>query len=356
MIAGLRSSGVEVTECHVHLWRGVEDRVRAASGGWRSPSFLIRLLRAYADLMRAYRRCGDYDVMVLGYPGQLDVPLGRVLTWLRRRPLVLDVFMSIYLIAEERGLAARHPATALLIRAVEKLALSLPDRLIQDTDEYVRWLGATYGLASGRFRLVPTGADDEVFRPIEAERDDGEFRVLYYGTFILNHGVDSIVEAARLLEAQPEVRFELVGEGPTKQDAQSLADRYGLRNVVLVDWLEQPELVRKIAESDVCLGAFGTTPQSMMTVQNKIYEALAMRKCVLTGWSPTVSRALTHGKHVWLCQRDGGPSLAQAILTLQSSAELRQSLAENGYQLFQEQYSTRALGAQFRQALEGLAG
>ena len=123
MIEGLRSNGVEVIECHETLWHGIEDRVQTASGGWLHPSFVRRVARAYWRLLQRYREVGEYDVMVLGYPGQMDVYLARALTWLRRRPLVLDVFMSVYLIAEERGLALRHPLTGRLIRWLEKLSL-----------------------------------------------------------------------------------------------------------------------------------------------------------------------------------------------------------------------------------------
>ncbi|MBN1138750.1 MAG: hypothetical protein JXM73_19355, partial [Anaerolineae bacterium] len=101
---GLRRNGVDLVTCHVPLWSGIEDRVQAASGGWARPGFLLRLAATYRRLLAAYRQVGDYDVMVLGYPGQMDTLLARLLTRRRRRPLVLDIFMSIYLIAEERGL------------------------------------------------------------------------------------------------------------------------------------------------------------------------------------------------------------------------------------------------------------
>ena len=52
--------------------------------------------------------------------------LARILTWLHRKPLVLDVFMSIYLIAMERGLTVKHPMTGPLIYWAEKLAVFCP--------------------------------------------------------------------------------------------------------------------------------------------------------------------------------------------------------------------------------------
>lgn len=81
MIEGLRRNGVDIVECHEQLWRGIEDRVRVASGGWLCSVFILRIVRTYLKLLWAYRRIGEYDVMVLGYPGQLDVYLARMLTW-----------------------------------------------------------------------------------------------------------------------------------------------------------------------------------------------------------------------------------------------------------------------------------
>lgn len=353
MIEGLRRNGVEVIECHVPLWKGIEDRVEAASGGWMRLAFIVRVIRAYWRLLRAYVKVSDYDIMMLGYPGQLDVYLARLLTWLRGKPLVLDVFMSIYLIASERGLTDKHPVTARLIYWLEKIACLLPDLLIIDTAEYVQWFQETYGLDPDRFRLVPTGADDRIFHPVETERpDDGLFWVVYYGTFIPNHGVRYIVEAAKILEDDETIRFELIGRGPDHAKAVALAERYSLPNVTFVDWLDKKDLVGRIDNADVCLGGFGTTPQSLMTIQNKIYEGLAMAKPVITGESKAVQRVLQHETHVYLCKRANSQSLAKAISSLRAFPERRKQLAENGHRLFSKEFDLKHNGLRFASHLK----
>jgi glycosyltransferase involved in cell wall biosynthesis len=352
MIEGLRRNGVEVIECHERLWYGIEDRVQTASGGWLRPSFVSRVSRTYWRLIKSYRDVGEYDAMVLGYPGQMDVCLARALTWLRRKPLVLDVFMSIYLIAEERGLVLRHPLSGRLIRWLEKLALWLPDLRIQDTAEYVGWFSDTYGLAPGRFRLVPTGADDRVFHPVEGDgHDDGILRVLYYGTFIPNHGVQHIVEAARLLKAEPDIHFELIGDGPTRAHDMAMAQEHRLTNISFLGWMDKGALAARVAEADLFLGAFGKTPQSIMTIQNKIYEGLAMAQPVITGDSPTVRSQLEHGREVYLVEREDPQALAQAILTLRDDPALRERLAEYGHRCFSERFSTACIGKLTRRHL-----
>lgn len=358
MIAGLRAAGVEVIECHAPLWTGIEDRVNVAAGGWANLSFLKRVVSVYRKLLSKYIALDKtYEVMVLGYPGQLDVFLARLLTWLHRKPLVLDLFMSIYLIAVERELAARSKVSVNLLRRLEAFACRWPDLLICDTEAYAAWHHQTHRLAPDKFRLVPTGADDRFFKPLAGKKSHhGQFKVLYYGTYIPNHQVETIVEAAAILRDQAAIHFELVGAGPTRPTAEKLASDYGLNNILFIDWLAKEQLTEKITTADLLLGAFGTTPQSLMTIQNKIYEGLAMGKPVITGRSPVISQALPHKKYVYLVERANAQALADGVLTLYHKPALRDSLGRQGRRLFEKNYSIARLGYRFKEHLLELLG
>lgn len=360
MIEGLRRAGVEVIECHATLWHGIEDRVQTASGGWLRPAFWRRVLQTYGQLLKRYRQVGTYDILIVGYPGQYDVFLAHLLARLRRRPLVWDVLNSMYLITMERGIADRHPTTAKIIRFLEKLACRQADVMILDCQAFVDWFSETHGAARERFRLVPIGADDTVFRlAMEttstltcSAQGAKDFKVLYYGSYIPNHGVPVIIEAARRLKAHPEIRFELVGSGPERKRAQSLAQ--GLPNVTFTDWLEKPELAARIAECDVCLGTFGATQQALVTNNNKIYEGFAIKKPVISGASPAMPEALKHSEHLYLCERGNPQALAEAIQTLRNDPVLCKRLGEKGYRIFHEQFDVAHIGEVFAARLREL--
>lgn len=354
MIEGLRRSGIEVVECHVSLWRSIEDRVATVSGGWRLPAFWWRVFSAYAQLLWAFwPQRHTFDVVVCGYPGQFDVFLARLLSWWTHTPLVWDVFMSIYLIALERGLGGNNQLILDIIRCVERLACRLPDRLIQDTAEYVRWFHDTHNVSNSRFRLLPTGADSSLFQPLPLRpRNAAPFRVLYYGAYIPNHSTPTIIEAARLLAPYTDIEFKLIGDGPDLASCMALATTYGLQNVRFRGWLDQAALIAEVAEVDVCLGAFGATPQSLMTVQNKVYEGLAMQRAVITGDGPAVRAALCAGEEVLLCARCDPQALATAILRLYFDADLREQIAIAGQRRFQSAYTLEQLGVQFKAHLE----
>ncbi len=356
MIDRLKSQGIDVIECHEQLWRGFDDREQAAVAGWRRPAFWWRAVTVYLRLFRKYFSIGPYDIMLVGYPGQPDLPLARLLSRLRKAPLVWDVLMSLVLIAEERGIGERSPAALALLRNIERLALKLPDRIIIDTPAYAAWFEKNYGLRQDRVRLLPLGADDRVFQPARsADNRDGVFICLYYGSFLKSHGVQTILEAARLLVDRPEICFELIGDGPERVRAEQYVNDQGLGNVRFSDWTDPSKLVQKIANADLCLGTFGETRQGLVTMQNKIHEAMACARPVLTGDSPAIRGLLAHGEHIYLCPRQDGAALAGAITTLYEDPALRERLAKSGHSFYTENLAFDRLAEQLTRILGEIA-
>jgi glycosyltransferase involved in cell wall biosynthesis len=353
MIDRLRAQGVQVIECHARLWRGIEDREQVGGGGWKSPRFWWRAITAYARLLWRYLRVGSYDVMLVGYPGQPDIPLARLLTWMSGKPLVWDVLMSIYLIARERKLEARSRFSVEMMRRLESLDCRLVDWFLLDTPAYADWFQETYAIPKQRIRLLPLGADDRVFKPATQQaRPENAFGCVYYGTFIPNHSVETIIRAADLLRSDPEIQFELIGQGPEKAKARQLAHELGLENVRFVDWMDVESLIAEVGQSELCLGTFGKTPQALMTMQNKIHECLAMAKPLINGDSPVMRALFQHGEQIYLCPREDPQALAQAIRALKGNPALREKLARQGYAYYQEHLSFERLGQQLAGYLE----
>lgn len=355
MIEGLRCNGVSVIECHENLWNGVEDRVQITSGGWLNPKFWFRVIRTYSKLLNQYSKIHDFDIMMVGYPGHFDVYLARLLCWIRRKPLVWDVFMSIYLIATERGLDQRSQTTTKLINKAEGLALRLPKLLIQDTQDYVDWFNQQYGIPKDKFRLVPTGVDDRVFHPfLQSKPGDDIFRVIYYGTYIPNHGIEYIIDAARILATENSVRFELVGDGPEKSKAVEIANANHLDNIKFIDWLDLDTLTQRISKAEVCLGSFGSTPQALMTIHNKVYQGMAMQKAVITGDSDAIRAVFEHKENIFIVSRMDSNALADGILELRNNPKLLKHIQLSGYRSIVSNYTLEHTGRRTRRIIETL--
>jgi len=354
LIAGLRQNGVEVSECHSQLWRGVSDRVMAAGGGWRRPQFWWRVLKAYIRLWWRHIHTGDYDIMLVGYPGQFDVYMGRLLSWWRGVPMVLDVLMSLHLIAEERGLTKKSPLSGKLIFWLEKGGLHLPNLLLVDTPEYEEYYCQKYNLDETRFAKVPLGVNDRLYYPrLNIQPDSSEFRIIYYGTFIPLHGVETMIRAAHELRDDRQIQFYFFGDGQERPSAGKLVNELKLENVHFQGWISKRALPLEIARSHLCLGVFGTTKQSRCTIQNKIWEGMMMQRPVITGDAETIRQELSDKRHVYLVKRADAKALAKGIQELKQNPDLRRQIAESAFLRVQEN-TVAVIGLLTKEALKNL--
>ncbi len=333
IIDGLRKARVVVHECQRDLWGTTNERVELVVSGWRKPKTWILIAQTYVSLIKEFFNYKDYDAIVVGYPGYLDVFLARIMAWVKHKPLVWDVLMSVYLISIDRNLQKESRLSIWLIAQLEKLALRLPDRLVIDTAVYRDWFVKKYRIKADRFRLLPIGADNRYFKPQSTRTlpKKKEFNVIYYGSYIPNHGTKYIIQAANILKEIPYLMFYMVGAGPDLTECRGEVKRLKLSNVIFIDWLAKKDLVPLINNSDVVLGSFGLVNQSLLTIHNKVYEGMAARKAVITGDSPAIQDVFTNKKELLLCERGNAKSLAQAILLLHSDDSLKKKIEKEGH-------------------------
>ena len=120
MIASMRAVGIEVIECHEKLWESIEDRVNVTKGGWLNPIFWWRVVKTYSRLIKRFKSIGDFDVLMTGYPGQFDIYLANYFAKKRKKPLVADIFMSLYVIVHERKLEKAKFSAVKVLDLLEK--------------------------------------------------------------------------------------------------------------------------------------------------------------------------------------------------------------------------------------------
>jgi glycosyltransferase involved in cell wall biosynthesis len=86
-------------------------------------------------------------------------------------------------------------------------------------------------------------------------------------------------------------------------------------------------------------------------IPNKVFDALACGRPVITGDTPAVREAFTHGEDIWLCTAGDASALANAITTLRADADARARVATAGHELFKRRFSIDALAADVSRTL-----
>jgi glycosyltransferase involved in cell wall biosynthesis len=331
VISALRGAGAEVELVHREVWTR-EHKFAGNLGAF------ARLLAAQPPL--ALRRLpAEVDVLLVGYPGQLDV-------WAARRhgrPVVFNPMVSLYdTLAGDRGRVRPGSPAARALRELDRRSLRAADRVVADTRANAAYLAELAGIEEPAVCYV--GAEERLFRP--AWRRGGEFRVLFVGKLIPLHGLEAILEAARLL---PEVPFRLVGSG---QLEPLLAGRPA--NVEHVPWVAYERLPAEYAAAGCALGVFGRSEKAERVIPNKAFQALAVGVPLVTADTEAARELLGNGRDALLTSREPA-EIAAAIRALRDDAALAERIGAAGRATYEREASEAVLGRRWLATLEAVA-
>lgn len=193
-------------------------------------------------------------------------------------PLVFDPLISAYdkQVFERRKFDEDTDAAKRLL-AKERRQFAGADVVVADTPNHAAFFRRTLGVDEARLSVVPVGAQAQVFVPTPMRAVGERIQVLFYGSFIELQGAGVIVAAARHC---PQVDFVLLGDGPSRVACEQAAQ--GLTNVKFEDPVPYESLPARIAGADVLLGVFSASRKAGDVVPNKVYQALASGRPVVT--------------------------------------------------------------------------
>jgi glycosyltransferase involved in cell wall biosynthesis len=329
VIAALRAAGLDVTLYHEDLEVGEH---KFALG----PAILPTLLRAEARL--AIRRIDDsVDALLVGYPGYFDIWAAKR----HRRPVVFNAMVSLYdtFVGDRRRFAANSLA-ARTLRVIDRAALRGAARVVADTEANAAYLAEYAGIAKPAVCYV--GAEERLFT--RQWRRPERFSALFVGKLIPLHGLEVILEAARIL---PDVHFRLIGSG----QLEGLL-RHRSPNVDHLPWVEYSQLPGEYARAGCALGVFGKTAKARRVIPNKVFQALAVGAPLVTAATEGVAELLHDGRDALLIE-PSPEALADAIRRLRDP-ELAERIGYEGRRTFEREASERVLGGRWREVIAGV--
>lgn len=235
-------------------------------------------------------------------------------------PLIFDPLISAYdKQVFERGKVAAGSRGAERLRSREQRLMQRADLVLADTTEHESFFATTFALPREQLAVIPVGAEEQLFRPqLPSRREPGApLQVLFYGSFIGLQGPQVIVEAARLYQGPP-VDWRLVGEGPLLPECRRLAE--GVANLHFEPWQPYLRLPATIAAADVVLGVFGTSDKAARVIPNKVYQALACGRTLVTRRSPAYpAQLLEEPAGIFWVEAGSAADLARTVASLAAS-------------------------------------
>jgi glycosyltransferase involved in cell wall biosynthesis len=303
----------------------------------KSSRFLPRLVSYYSfalsSLLLGIWSVGKQDVVLIETPPLFLVPSGLILaklTGAKSVMMVSDIIPDLYI---RTGLVKRGFSLNLTL-ALEKFCYDHSDAVALTNPGACDQIKTRFPYLE-RVTVISNGVDTKMFR--SEFRDEKireslgakseEFLVGYCGLHGLNQGLEVVIQAAEKLRDRSDIKFIMVGDGPTKDILKKMAMDLNLKNITFYDPRPKKEMPAILASIDASL--IPLVVRLPGTMPSKIYEALA------SGTPPIIAKgcegeALVNRFEVGKCYEPGqGAEIADSILAMADHRDLWNQMKKN---------------------------
>jgi glycosyltransferase involved in cell wall biosynthesis len=223
-----------------------------------------------------------------------------------------------------------------LLERYERLNLRAAARIFVVSDVERKNLEAR-GVPAEKIVVNPNGVDSQLFRPgiggaeIRRELAIGESEVVagFVGTFGPWHGVIQLAEAIKKVPANLPVRFVLVGSGSLHEHVERLLqDEVASRRVIFTGAVPHERVPPLLDACDMLVSPHIPLADGseFFGSPTKIFEYLAMGKGIVASRLGQIGDVLADNETALLVEPGNVDQLAQAIVKLVDSRDLRERL------------------------------
>lgn len=300
---------------------------------------------------------GKYDLVYASSPPLFVGAAALFLSWVRRLPLFFEVRDLWPESAVALGELSNPRAIAWATRLEE--ACYRRSRLIVVVTKSIQENLLQRGCPPDRLVYLPNGANVELFQFSESGRRrireslglEGCFIAIYAGIYGIAQGLETVIEAARLLQADPEIRFLLIGDGPKKAELQTLAGKYNLPNLSMLPEVPRKQIVDYLSAADVALIPLRNIELFRGALPSKMFDAWACERPLLLSVDGEARQVMEQARGGTFVPPENPHALADALLGMKNSPEQARQMGVQGRAYTVESFSRKAQAARLAKLL-----
>jgi hypothetical protein len=226
-----------------------------------------------------------------------------------------------------------------ILEALELFLYRKAAAIVSVTHAFKRRL-AGRGIDPQKITVVTNGVDVSRFRPVAKDRTlvkchglGGMFVAGYIGTHGLSHGLDTLVDAAKLLrgiKTGANVRFLLLGDGAQRAGLKARAEAEGLDNILFLESVGKEDVVRYWSVLDAAIIHLKRSDLFTTVIPSKLFESMAMGIPVLHGVEGESAQIVLRHDVGLTFEAENASNLVETLLRLRDDDLLRARLSANG--------------------------
>lgn len=310
---------------------------------------VVRRILNYASFMLSVMTVGNLlvrraDCMYVLLPPPTMGFAAYALSLFHGIPFMYDI-LDIWPDAAVATGLVRSKALIAAIRTVEKLVYPLASAMSVPSEGYRANLAAK-GVPFGKVSVIRQWEDEAFYRPLPRDEGfaqrhhiEGGFNVTYAGNVGFAQALATVVEAARLLAGEPEIRLVIAGHGAQLESLQRRCRELALRNVSFIGHLPGQDMPSLFSVSDLLLVHLKRDPVFRITIPRKTQSYMACGKPVLMaveGEGAELIRATGSGVS---CPSEDPAAMAQAIVAVyKMPPAARRGMGDNARKAFLDNF------------------
>ena len=305
---------------------------------------------------RTVQRLSAPDVIVGSSPQPFAAFAAALLAKRLKVPFVLEVRdMWPDSLIELGGYSKFHPFI-LMLSMLEKWLYRHADRIVVLLEGAQAEIARTAAPVEVATEWIPNGVDLSLF-PVPTPSNNGaNFVVLYAGAHGLANGLDTFLDAARLcLEADDNVTFRLVGDGPRKAGLEKRAQDEGLTNVEFRASVAKSGVAGELVQADAFYMPLKNSPVFRLGISpNKLFDYMAAARPIIFAVN-TERDPVREARAGLSIEPEDAEALAESIGVLKGlTPEARNEMGLNARQYVEAKHSHTLLAQKFFHMLEGV--
>ncbi|MEX0660677.1 MAG: glycosyltransferase family 4 protein [Balneolaceae bacterium] len=208
---------------------------------------------------------------------------------------------------------------------------------------------------------IPNGVDVSLFEKIDQPENkmDGKydkltFRVGYIGSLGFIHDLKTFVEAAKLCEDDPSIRFVIIGDGRKYNELTDLISSIKPNNLDWIGLKSHQKIPSYISSFDLAINPIVKSKAFESIITVKFYEYLACGTPVITCGKGANEKIGIRSKAAVTIEPENAALLANTIKELKSKPTLLKKMSIDGTTFIQNNYSRKEASKKLLHELEKL--
>jgi glycosyltransferase involved in cell wall biosynthesis len=326
--------------------------------------FFGRLLSFFSFMFTsiwAGYRAGPVDLVIGTSPSLFQAFSAWCVSVLRWRPFVLEVRDLWPEFAIDMGVL-RNGLLITLARWLERFLYSRASHIVVNSPAFRGYL-LKHGVPADKISFIANGVDPQMFagptkslRPLRAEYGlQGKILAVYTGALGIANDIQTILQAAKILQNDTRIHFLLVGDGKDRARLESLSDEMQLSNVTFTGVRSKAEMPAVLGESDICIATLQDIPMFRTTYPNKIFDYMAAGRPIVLAIDGVIREVVEAANAGIFVSPGDAYALAGAVKTLSNDPDFARHCGQSGKVYVTKHFDRNQHAQQLNQLVVGYA-